>query len=243
MERDEIQNYRCKFTNTKPSLSGRIDDPCWSEAPFTKDFIDIRGISFPSPKYQTQAKMLYDTEFLYIAAKLQEPQVWTDISLKNSVLYWQNDFEVFLNPLGDAQNYYELEINALNTIWELTITKPYKKGGKAIHPTNIDGLISKVYVDGTLNDPSDVDIGWSVEIAIPLEGLKRYNGDKLPVKGDQWRVNFSRVQWKFEIIDGKYCRVPKENSWDVHYEENWVWSNQSEIDMHNPEKWGIVTFD
>ena len=114
MERDEIQNYRCKFTNTKPSLSGRIDDPCWSEAPFTKDFIDIRGISFPSPKYQTQAKMLYDTEFLYIAAKLQEPQVWTDISLKNSVLYWQNDFEVFLNPLGDAQNYYELDISYLS---------------------------------------------------------------------------------------------------------------------------------
>lgn len=220
-----------------------MDDNCWSDVPFTKDFIDIRGVTFPSPKYQTQAKMLYDNEYLYIGAKLEDPHVWTDISLKNSTLYWQNDFEVFLNPLGDSLNYYELEINALNTIWELTITKPYKKGGKAIHPTNIDGLISKVYVDGTLNDPSDIDIGWSVEIAIPLEGLKKYNGDKFPVKGDQWRINFSRVQWNFEIIDGKYYRVPRENSWDVHYEDNWVWSNQNEIDMHNPERWGIVTFD
>ena len=36
----------------------------------------------------------------------------------------------------------------------------------------------------------------------------------------QWRVNFSRVEWQHEIVDGKYSKVPKTK------EDNWVWSPQ-----------------
>lgn len=101
---------------------------------------------------------------------MEEPHVWTTLSEKNSTLYWENDFEVFIDPDGDGENYYEFEMNALNTIWELTLDKPYNKGGSATHPTNLDGLISAVKVQGTINDPSDVDHGWTAEIAFPWSG-------------------------------------------------------------------------
>ena len=102
----------------------------------------------------------------------------------------------------------------MNTTWELTLDKPYNKGGTATHPTNIRGLKSAVFVNGTINDPSDFDRGWNVVVAIPFQGLKRYGG-QAPKKGDHWSVNFSRVEWKFKLVDGKYERVPKENSWTV----------------------------
>ena len=56
-----------------------------------------------------------------------------------------------------THNYYELEINALNTVWDLLLSKPYRDGGKAVTSWNIDGLETTVHLYGTLNDPTDVD--------------------------------------------------------------------------------------
>jgi|GEM_PF-2168339 len=70
---------------------------------------------------------------------------------------------------------YEFEVNALGSIWELSLPKPYGEGGVPVLGCNIPGLRSRVEVKGTLNDPSDVDEGWSVQVAIPWAGLAQYN--------------------------------------------------------------------
>jgi hypothetical protein len=49
-------------------------------------------------------------------------------------------------------------------------------------------------------------------------------------------MNFSRVEWQVEVVDGKYQKVPETR------EDNWVWSPQGKIDMHIPERWGYVRF-
>jgi len=94
-----------------------------------------------------------------------------------------------------------------------------------------------VRVQGTLNDPRDTDTGWSVELALPWKALAEYaHRPAPPMDGDQWRVNFSRVEWEYQIMDGKYRKVPNKK------EDYWVWSPQGLIDMHRPEKWGYVQF-
>jgi hypothetical protein len=155
-------------------------------------------------------------------------------------MFIDNDFELFINPNGDNHNYYEYEMNALNSIWELTLDKPYRDGGPPHLGDNIQGLRSAVHIDGTLNNPADTDRGWSVEIAIPWKGLARYANAVHcpPLPGDQWRMNFSRVEWLIDIIDGKYRKIPKE----MRDEDNWIWSPQGVIDMHRPERWGFVQF-
>ena len=60
--------------------------------------------------------------------------------------------------------------------------------------------------------------------------------DLPPADGDQWRINFSRVEWQHEVIDGVYRRVPDTP------EDNWVWSPTGVIDMHRPERWGVLQF-
>ena len=57
-----------------------------------------------------------------------------------------------------------------------------------------------------------------------------------PADGDQWRVNFSRVEWDLTSAGGRYAKVPGTR------ENNWVWSPQGVIDMHRPESWGYVLF-
>jgi hypothetical protein len=138
---------------------------------------------------------------------------------------------------GDRNEYYEFEINALNTGWDLFLPKPYRDGGKADNSWDIIGLKTAVHINGTLNNPRDTDIGWTVEIAMPWKVLAAFAHKAAPPNdGDEWRVNFSRVEWRHESVDGKYRKIANTK------EDNWVWSPQGVVDMHRPEMWGIVRF-
>ena len=231
--------YICRRAPKPIDVNGRIDDPSWAVAPWTDDFVDIEGPHKPEPpRFRTRAKMLWDDGFFYVAAEMDEPHVVATLIERNSVIYNDNDFEIFIDPDGDNHNYYEFEINAHGTIWELTLPKPYKDGGDPQLGTNLPGLKSAVSLRGTLNDSRDVDEGWSVEVAIPWKALAAYNRGRAtpPRAGDVWRVNFSRVEWKYDVVDGKYVRHAR----DRCPEDNWVWSPTGVVDMHRPERWGFV---
>jgi hypothetical protein len=68
----------------------------------------------------------------------------------------------------------EIEINALNTIWDLLLTRPYRDRGKAVTSWNLDGMLNQVALFGTINDPSDIDSCWTIEFALPWKGLIDY---------------------------------------------------------------------
>ena len=102
--------------------------------------MDIEGDRRPEPRFRTRMKMLWDDQALYIAAELEEPHVWATLTEHDSVIFHDNDFEVFLDPDGDSHLYAELELNALNTTWDLLLPKPYKDGGKAVDAWEIAGL-------------------------------------------------------------------------------------------------------
>jgi hypothetical protein len=218
-------------------IDGVINNNEWSNAPWTSDFVDILGPSGEAPRFQTRVRMLWDDNYFYIAAEMEEPHIWGKLTERDSVIFYDNDFEVFIDPDDDTHLYYELEMNALNTVWDLLLVTPYRDGGPAVDEFDTSGLITAVQVNGTINDPSDVDTGWSVEIAIPWTALNQIAGVACPPDaGDRWRVNFSRVQWQVNDVDGEYFKVP-----DSH-EDNWVWSPQGLVNMHYPEMWGIVEF-
>ena len=232
------RHYVCHFVEDAPRIDGKLDKALWREAPWSEPFTDIEGDRRPAPRQQTRMAMRWDDTCLYIAARLDETHVWGSLTKPNSVIFRDNDFEVFIDPDGDHHRYWEMEVNALNTRWQLALEKPYRDGGPPVSPAPIAGLRSAIYVEGTLNAPHDTDTYWSVEIAIPWRGLAPYapNGGAPPEEGAQWRMNFSRVQWQHEIHEGVYRKKPDTP------EDNWVWSPQGVVDMHRPERWGFVQF-
>ena len=231
------RRYVVHWVERDVEITGRIDDPLWECAAWSADFVDILGSEAPRPRYRTRMKMVWGEAGLAIAAELEEPHVWGTLTERDSVIFQDNDFEVFIDPDGDGHLYGEIEINALNTVWDLLLVKPYRAGGPAIDAWDIKGLRSAVYVDGTLNDPLDEDCRWSVEILLPWPSIMEIAGRKgMPAPGDHWRINFSRVEWQHEVVDGCYQKRPDTP------EDNWVWSPQGVVDMHRPHRWGYVSF-
>ena len=237
------EKYVCYRTSEPLTIDGRLQEQAWQKAPWTNYFVDIEGPLRPKPRFKTRAKMLWDDQYFYVAAELEEPHVWGRLKQRDTVIFYDNDFEIFIDPDGDAHEYYEYEMNALNTFWDLLLIRPYRDKNGAVNAWDIKGLKHGVWIDGTLNDPSDLDRGWQVEVAIPWQVLKECAHKPAPPEpGDQWRVNFSRVEWKTKIENGRYVKVIDPATGRPLPEDNWVWSPQGLIAMHYPEMWGFVQF-
>lgn len=247
--------YFCPRAKGELVLDGNIDKPFWREVPYTESFCDISGKDYPSPRFRTRVKICWDDQNLYIAALLEGSEIWATITKRDSVMYYDNDFELFLDPSSSTHNYLELEMNALNTQWDLMLTQPYRDGGRSVTGWDIKGVETAVWIDGVLNNPSAENRSWSVEVKIPFASVMEtyskeenppelercYPGRVAPRLGEFWRMNFSRVQWLVDTKDGGYRRRTNENG-AVLPEDNWVWAPTGLIDIHCPEFWGFVFF-
>lgn len=223
-------------------IDGRAEELSWQKAAWTADFVDIESRELSAP-LRTRVKMLWDADYFYIYAELEEPHVWATLTKRDAVMFRDDDFEVFIDPDGDGHNYYEIEINAFNSLWDLLLLYPYRNDRKAnvLNEWNLLNLKTAVHINGSINDASDQDEGWSVEMAIPWTSLKEM-AHRIPRSGDQWRVNFSRVDWRMDDADGSYTKAIDPLTDKPYPESNWVWSPQGEIAMHMPEMWGFVEF-
>lgn len=235
------ENYVVGYTSTAPFIDGNINDEAWKSAQWTDSFRDIEGDIKPKPYYDTKVKMLWDSTYLYIAANMEDENVWAYLKERDQIVFFDNDFEVFINPVNTSHQYFEYEINALNTVFDLFLPKPYRSGSGALISWDSKRLKHGVHIYGSLNDPSDKDKGWTVELAIPFSDITVANSANIPQDGDIWRINFSRVQWETEVSGNKYVKKRDANN-KVLPENNWVWSPQGIIDMHAPERWGYLQF-
>jgi hypothetical protein len=206
-------------------IDGKLDDKGWKKAPWTDDFVDIEGPDKkPNPRFKTHAKMLWDDNYLYIAAELEEPDVKAALTQHDAPLFHENDFEVFVRPVESETGYFEFEMNALNTTMDLYFSR---QGARSDSAWDIEGLKTAVAVQGTLNNSDDTDKGWTLEIAYPWRSfLSRMPTVTQPKVGTEWRFNMLRVEWK--------AGQPRE--------DNWSWSPQGVVNMHVPDRWGYVLF-
>lgn len=236
-----------EYTLRKPdgpiAIDGRINERAWTRAPWTTAFVDIEGAGHPRPALATRVRMLWDDRYWYVAAELQEPDLWATIRERDAVIFHDNDFELFVDPSGTGRRYFEVEINQYGTVWDLFLPRQYREGGHAVNAWNIEGLQVAVGLNGTINDPRDRDRGWTLELAIPWSAFADSGRNVVPPRaGEQWRLNFSRVEWDVDVRDGRYARRV-DQAGKLAPEHNWVWSPQGIINMHVPERWGVLHFD
>jgi len=265
----ESESLDCEFRSSYPrhivthklqekeeiKIDGKLDEDAWTVIQWSDDFQDISTDVIP--RFRTRMKLRWDDDWLYIAAELEEPEIWANISEtchcinddQDQVIFHDNDFEVFIDVDGSNHHYKEFEINAENQTWILMLDKPYSDGGVEnssrvfgqdgydMQPPLSCGV--KINPENALNNPTVKGNHWTVEVGMPISKILEatLHPNKSPKHGDYWRINFSRVQWRVLVENEIYVKDPK-----YPHEDNWVWNPIGEIAMHLPERWGFLQF-
>jgi len=264
---DEVKHYTAHKITTSLTVDGDLTKPEWQQAIKSDRFVDM--VDGSPAFYDTRTAVLWNDDHLYIAFWAEEPFVAATTSQRDDIVFLENDLEVFIDG-GDC--YYELEINALNTIYEVFFIwrDAYQKGGKfdvpafdvfkekaltfggdydrtadsfwwGRHPRGLrwafldydmEGLETAVKIDGEINNPSHVDKGWTLEIAIPWKSMHWLaNGRSLPPSdGDTWRIFFGRFQKL--LSSGK----------EIQPHPAWAFNKHGIYDTHLPECFTYVHF-
>ncbi|MAG70122.1 MAG: polyhydroxyalkanoate depolymerase [Acidobacteria bacterium] len=255
-----IPRYTAYRTTGAIDVDGRLDDAAWERAPRSSRYVDL--VSGGPTIHDTRAALVWDAEQLYVGIWLEEPDVRGDLTERDDLIYNDNDAEIFI---AGRDAYYEFEINALGTIYEVFFVweEAYESGGFAQvpelrrdheqvrafngvglknHPRgarigswawDYPGISWGVDVDGTLNDATDRDRGWTVELAFPWAGMEllaRADGRALPPEdGDTWQIDFSRFN--------QYREAPPAGDTG-----GWAWSPHHVWDSHVPECFPYIEF-
>jgi len=241
-------------------VDGRLDEAGWKAAPRSPRFSDlVRG----APGiHDTRAAVVWDDENLYVGYWIEEPFVEGTLTERDSLIYKNNDVELFIagrdayyelevNSLGTIYEVFFIWDEAYERAGYASIPE-FARGAEGVrsfrgvgfknHPRgprigfwkwDLPGLRTAVHVDGTVNDNSDRDRGWTVELAIPWTGLAhlaRPDGRSLPPRdGDVWRMDFSRFN--------QYKEAPPAQD-----PGGWAWSPHGAWDSHIPEVFPYVRF-
>jgi hypothetical protein len=147
--------------------------------------------------------------------------IWQD-ALKKGGFFDRPEFDVLIHKpdvLGGFQDAVRHGKHPRGTRW-------------AFMDWDFRGLKTAVFVDGTLNDDSDIDRGWTVELAFPWQGMSVLaQGRPLPPRdGDVWRMNFSR----FEALHYGGVRA--------HPDPGWALNRHGHYDSHIPECFSFLHF-
>jgi len=259
---EEIPHYNAYKVSSPPQIDGRLDDLVWQTAPTSPRFRDLisgeKTIHDTRAAVLWDDEYLYIAYWIEepnLQATLTERDalIYNDNDVEFFIAGKDGYYEFEINSFGtiyevffiweDSDSYKN---GAYDSIPEFSSDQPGRKPFSGVgykpHPRggrigywnwDFPGLRSAVHIDGTINDDSDRDRGWTVELAIPWSGMSALAlGDNrsLPPKDeDIWRMDFSRFNQYKEA-------TPAEDS------GGWVWSPHGVWDSHVPECFTYIHF-
>ena len=257
---DQIAHYTAYRVDGPIIVDGNLNEMAWQSAPRSPRFVDI--ITGQPTLHDTRAALLWDDDCLYVGFWVEEPNVAATYTEHNSLIYQNNDVEVFI---AGRDAYYEFEINALNTVYEAMFfwadtfdkvgyssmppfaranpkVQPFNGVGFTTHPRGkrfgswdwvFPGRKTSVQINGTLNRKTDKDEGWTVELAFPWRGME------LLAKGDNRALPpKDKDIWRIDFSRFNQYKAPK----PAKDSGGWVWSRHGIWDSHIPECFPFIHF-
>ena len=256
----ELAHYTCYRAAGPIAIDGKLDEPSWKLAPRSSRFVDI--VTGQPAWFDTHVSILWDDDYLYFGFSAEETEVWATLTERDSKIYENNDMEVFI---AGQDAYYEFEINALNTIYEVFwIWKDILRPGSpyfgrpefnpTAHPTmEISGIGGHVHPRGERWGFLDWDFP-GLRHAVHIDGtLNRRAGTD---KG--WSVELAFPWQGLELLaDGRALPPRDGDVWRIDCSRfqqiskdgqrldpspGWTWNRHGHYDSHIPETFTYVHF-
>lgn len=217
---NDLLEYNCPKVMTPPVIDGTLDDEAWKIAPTANLVLSEAG---KIPVKTTTVRMCWDDDNLYIAFDCADEDVWATLTKHDDPLYTEEVVEAFLSPDRDLTRHFEFVINPLNVTFDAEIHQEIGASDISVNAGwECAGLRTAVQVDGTVDDRTDIDRGWTVEVAIPFASL----GRPTPEPGEEWLGNLYRIDLSPEPVEF----------------QSWCPTLISPPSFHVPDRFGKIIF-
>jgi hypothetical protein len=174
----------------------------------------VDAVTARPPNQGTEVRAFWNDDEWRLIFHATDKDPWATMTKRDANLYEEEVVEVFFDPAGDLQSYFEIEVNPLGAVLDLVLRKN-RSGYKGDIAWDCEGLRTLVR-----KHPG----GWTTEMAIPFASVT----NSPPIVGSRWRGNFYRIDRPSR--DGI---VPRELT---------AWSPPMRPNFHTPEKFGIIEF-
>ncbi len=257
---ERIATYTARRATSPIVVDGRLDEPTWLAAERSPRFSDL--IKGQPGIHDTRAAVVWDDERLYVGYWVEEPVVTATLTERDSPIYKDNDVELFI---AGRDAYYEFEINAFNTIYEVFFIweEAFESAGYAQRPEfdrSRDGVRPFNGV-GFRKHPRGRRIGYwnwdmpGLQTAVHVDGTLNRNDDR----DRGWTVELS-IPWTslepLAMPDGRALPPRDGDVWRMDFSRfntykeappaedpgGWAWSPHGVWDSHVPELFTKVRF-
>src|SRR6516165_980675 len=116
--------FECRWATGKITIDGKADEEAWKNAQLIDTFyLPWLGKKARPARTATKAKLLWDREYLYFFADMEDTDLYADVK-EHDGMTWNNDvFELFFKPADDKPGYYEFQVNAAGTIMDMFLPR------------------------------------------------------------------------------------------------------------------------
>jgi hypothetical protein len=256
---EAIAHYTARRAGGKPVIDGRLDEACWKNAERSPRFGDM--VTGAPTRYDTRAAVLWDDDNLYVGYWVEEPNVAARLTEYGSLIYQENDVELFV---AGKDTYYELELNALNTMYEVFFIwdDAYDSGGYGRIPGLSRGNPKVRPFNGVAfrhpRGPRTGSWAWrfpGIRTAVHVDGTLNNAADR----DRGWTVEISLPWSGMQLLakaEGRSLPPKNGDTWRMDFSRfnqqkapapekdsgGWCWSPHGAYDSHIPECFCYIQF-
>jgi hypothetical protein len=140
-----------------------------------------RATDAGAPRLATTVAAYYDDDFLTVVFDAEDDEIVATYLGHDEPLWQEDVVEIFIAPEG-LTPYFEIEVNPLGTTFDARIDSP--DGVRATMKTDLAWTCEGLFAALRRDDGTRV----QTVIRIPFASLRNH-----PNAGDEWRVNFFRI--------------------------------------------------
>ena len=105
------KRYVARRTDKPIKIDGKLDDAAWKDAPSTGPFVNT--MTGAPVDQRTEAKLLWDDKFLYVAFENADSDVWASLSKRDDKLWTQEADELMIDADKNGKTYVEFQVECV----------------------------------------------------------------------------------------------------------------------------------
>ncbi|MFY0653468.1 MAG: carbohydrate-binding family 9-like protein [Cyclobacteriaceae bacterium] len=179
-------------TNETMVIDGKMDEPIWKNAE-ARSFDAFYRVDKPTDEQQSIFKMVWDEQNLYLFYQFEDEYLTARETSRDGEPYNDDCAEIFIIPAPDSlESHFGFELNIYKASNDFVYFNQYYKGKDYVFKAFDPEFEAEVTYHGSLNDNSDIDKGWTLELRVPLATFSDLRSEMIPQEGVRWAIQAVR---------------------------------------------------